>query len=132
MNYEIFPSKLNFTISEFMWRDLMLDRLECILYSIILSFKAYQCNIKQLQEITGCGKSAIYKRLNSMVDDDILSVCSVKICGTKQRNVYVANYSADGRLSDYNIWATLEMGKSKLLEYYDINPKHLRGNKRKK
>jgi len=132
MVYQINPSKLGFSISEFMWRDLKLDLLECILYSIILTFKDYHCDIKQLQYITGYGKSAIYNRLKRMVDEEIISVSTVNICGTKDRNVYVANYSSNGEINSYEILATLEMGKSKILEYYNTNPRHLRGKKASK
>ena len=44
-HYEIKPSKRRIVKLEFMWRDLGLDNLEADIYSLILFYGGYQCNI---------------------------------------------------------------------------------------
>lgn len=44
--------ELLYTIVEFMWRDLKLKPSQALIFTIIVNYKSYLCNIQELMRVT--------------------------------------------------------------------------------
>lgn len=125
-----------YTVQEFMWRDLKLDITECAIYSIILGYKAYICNVgastpdpTSLSAITGRKSKCIRDRLSSMVRAGVLASRTVVLAPEQKRNVYVACYDINGKKSDEEIEALLNQGEQSVINFYYKTGPYKRGTK---
>ena len=121
-HYEIKPSKRRIVKLEFMWRDLGLDNLEADIYSLILFYGGYQCNINgndsSLCAMTGACEATIRGRLKAMVDAGVLAMRKVRVGKEQYRSVYGAIYDENGKRDSATISSLLYEGGKGIIEYY--------------
>ena len=119
MNYEINPSNRYIKKQEFIWRDLKLDSVDSDIYALVLNLGHYCGTYTDLMKITGIKSLAsIQKRINRMVDDEVLAKRQVPISGTMIRAVLTACYSEIGKREDWEIEQVLDIGQEELTRYY--------------
>ena len=119
MNYEINPSNRYIKKQEFIWRDLKLDSVDSDIYALVLNLGHYCGTYTDLMKITGIKSLAsIQKRINRMVDDEVLAKRQVPISGTMIRAVLTACYSERGKREDWEIEQDLDIGQEELTRYY--------------
>lgn len=122
MEYEIKPSKRRIVKLEFMWRDLGLDNLEADIYSLILFYGGYQCNVNSndssLCAMTGACEATVRGRLRAMVKAGVLTMRKVRVGENQFRNVYVAIYDENGKRDKKTICSLLDEGEKGIIEYY--------------
>ena len=119
MNYEINPSNRYIKKQEFIWRDLRLDSIDSDIYALVLNLGHYCGTYTDLMRITGIKSLAsIQKRINRMVEDEVLAKRQVPISGTMIRAVLAACYSEIGKREDWEIEQDLDIGQEELTRYY--------------
>lgn len=55
--------ELLYTIVEFMWRDLKLKPSQALIFTIIVNYKSYLCNIQELMRVTQSTEATVRKYL---------------------------------------------------------------------
>ena len=119
MNYEINPSNRYIKKQEFIWRDLRLDSVDSDIYALVLNLGHYCGTYTDLMRITGIKSLAsIQKRINRMVENEVLAKRQVPISGTMIRAVLTACYNETGRREDWEIEQDLDIGQEELTRYY--------------
>ena len=119
MNYEINPSNRYIKKQEFIWRDLKLDSVDSDIYALVLNLGHYCGTYTDLMRITGIKSLAsIQKRINRMVEDEVLAKRQVPISGTMIRAVLARWYSEIGKREDWEIEQDLDIGQEELTRYY--------------
>ena len=117
--YEINPSNRYIKKQEFIWRDLKLDSVDSDIYALVLNLGHYCGTYTDLMRITGIKSLAsIQKRINRMVEDEVLAKRQVPISGTMIRAVLAACYSETGKREDWEIEQDLDIGQEELTRYY--------------
>ena len=117
--YEINPSNRYIKKQEFIWRDLRLDSVDSDIYALVLNLGHYCGTYTDLMRITGIKSLAsIQKRINRMVEDEVLAKRQVPISGTMIRAVLAACYSEMGKREDWEIEQDLDIGQEELTRYY--------------
>lgn len=119
MNYEINPSNRYIKKQEFIWRDLKLDSVDSDIYALVLNLGHYCGTYTDLMRITGIKSLAsIQKRINRMVENEVLAKRQVPISGTMIRAVLTACYSEIGKREGWEIEQDLDIGQEELTRYY--------------
>lgn len=119
MNYEINPSNRYIKKQEFIWRDLKLDSVDSDIYALVLNLGHYCGTYTDLMRITGIRSlTSIQKRINRMVENEVLTKRQVPISGTMIRSVLAACYSEIGKREDWEIEQDLDIGQEELTKYY--------------
>lgn len=120
MNYGINPSNRYIKKQEFIWRDLGLDSTDGDIYALILNLGHYTGTYSDLMKITGIKSlTSIQKRVNRMVNNEIIKRRQIPISGTMTRTVLAAVYNEMGMREDWEIEQDLDIGQEEILNYYN-------------
>lgn len=107
------------TIHSFAWTELELDPASCMIFGLISGLDCWNGTYSGLASMTNTSVPSIYRKIDSMVERDILSKRLIVLLGNRRRIILASNYTQTGERRDiFEIRALLDIAQEKIIDYY--------------
>jgi len=107
-------------VYDFMWRDLELKGSEILVYAYIHQFPVFFFTQEDMARIIGINIKTLIKILKELEVKRLIYKQQIKVYGNLKRNVYVALFKPDRRLTYEQAQEACQSGLEKITAYYKL------------
>lgn len=111
-------------VYDFMWRDLELKGSEILVYAYIHQFPAFFFTLEDTSRIIGINVKTLIRILKDLETKRLVYKQQINPFGNLRRNIYVALFRQDTRLSYEQALAACNDAKEKIDKYYKLKELH--------